>query len=490
MFGFLRRKPVQSIQSIEPGPLLGKLRQIAIGPNKETEELKKEKLLNDFLSDIGSLQSIKPEETISKFKLIFNDRNLLEEVFKRANAEERKLIFEMSLLHSEGFSDFIASKLDKESLDYKLALELVISMEPSNLEYHIRRLNIYGSDIKRFAEALLIRADRDIVINIVERAVFNPERFPEIDENDNYADALRFSRMLMGNYYREPQSLYLRVIEKLAPDYDLSKLKEFYRIAIEDGNKGSRTWLKEILIDKYKKDDVRKLFLNIVNDESLEDLRYLRLKKQALWYLVELLGKDSVGDLLRIVKEENASVGIEAVKALCDESVSGTKGQELLIKMILDDVKRKDSSEALFILAMAKEPYKIGPEYLSSGAEILSRMYGSKNPFINGYIDIVEILLKNIENITQAVNNKEVKLTESFSDDFNKNLSPARSLINNIGFERLAIYVTQTNTLPEMQILKKNAQRLLELADNKDLKYFLDTNSKGAKLLKRAIGIN
>lgn len=488
MFSFFRRK---SIQPIEPGPLLGKLRQVVTGPNKEAEELKKEKLIDDFLIYLGEInrENIDSKEPVAEFESIFNDEALFERAFEKVSTEEKKLILEMTLLYEDGFSDFIASRLEKENPDYKLALEVVINIPQPDLEYYIRKLSIYGPDIKRLAEALLMRPDRDTVIDIAERAVFNPEKLPELDENDNYIDAMRLSRMLLGNHYREPQDLYLYIIEKLAPDYDLDKLEEFYKIAIEDGNKGNRTRLKKTLIAKYERESVRELFLNIIGDNDLKYGRFIHLRKQALWHLVDLLKKDIRADLLKMIKEQDATIGIEAIKALCDKAINGTEGQKRLIKTILDDIKKEGSSGTLNILAMAKEPYKTDYEYLSSNAEILGRMYGSKNPFVENYLDIIEILLKEIRNISRILSNTK-DTGFKYTNDFNVNLSPVQSLIRNIGLERLALYATQSVAAPEQQILKKNAQALLGMADDRELKHFLSRESEGAYRLKKAIGFD
>lgn len=478
----------QSIVPISPGPLLTKLRRAMpilplaeeSSPDENLSELK------TFLS-----QPDRTDDAIEKaaetFREIFGDDEsdeLLEQVFNEVDDDRKRLLFlRLSLECEDGFSDFFCEKLDEEEPVALLATDIVISIRLEKLTRYIRTFSqsLYGDEV---ASALLKREDCEFVLETVKDAVFNPEIDPSVDEGS--LDEASF-----GRFYREPQSLYASIIDHLAPEYDLSEIEDFYRIVIEDDNLFMRSELTKVLVEKYG-ERAKKLFLNVARDKKLvifnsdSELKKenLVLRKAALWSFAKLMKDKSINDLVQIVQDEDPNIGIEAVKILCDESITGPEGFEKL----KEEIVKAENRKIIFIVALVRYPTIIDdpsgytPDYMKY-------RFGTENPCINKYMELVSYLLSSEDINLIDVLQTELDIGALNEVDFNIDTTPLKSLIEGIGLDQLALWATCGGETQEALRLKQNAEALLLNISQVKLRYFLERgSSNAAEALRTAIG--
>ena len=345
-------------------------------------------------------------------------------------------------------------------------------MKGEKLRRYIRTFSqsVYGDEV---ASALLKRKDREFVLETIKDAVFNPEVDPCVEEE------------------REPQSLYVGIISGLAPEYDLSQIEDFYRIAIEDDNLLIRYELTEVIVKQYG-EKAKGLFLNVVRDRKLvifdtdSELKEenLILRKAALWSFAKLMKDKSIDNLVQIAQDEDPNIGIEAIKILCDESITGPGG----FKRLKEEIVKDENKNFIFIVALARYPIILehySKEYIP---DYRKYRFGTDNPYINRYMELISYLLSKNSNIINILQTEpDIGLLNNV--DFNTDTTALKSLIKGIGLDQLVLWATCGDETEEALRLKRNAESLLLNVSQLGLRSFLERkSSKAAEALRIAIG--
>ena len=459
-------------------------------PNKNkpiAEELALTTEQNELISFLSGEEFIKDKITqaAKKFQNLLT-KSMEEKDFKAVldlcNDGQREILYEMSVIANDSLSRLLLSNLKNDHV----AREYIRNLDADKLRNYIRKVHVYVQETGYLVEALLERVDRKLVLEIAEGAVLNPEKVLQKDP-------------FFGDTYRSPQPLLFKIIERLAPKYPLDRIGEFYKIAFQDGNMVIKTWISRLIKSKYKREDLRKLYLDLINErnmkiedgDKLHPYETLKIQKMALCSLVSLdfveefeiregkppdidrrIQKDTAADLIEIARNGDPNLSIYAISILSDKTRTNKEDFQALKGKVVEDIKA-GNYKVLYLLANLRS--KNGTDEGHNN----SSKFDVEPAAINNYNELVEAMLRNVDEtiFSSILNREKFKNLKLNGEEFISNeITVLENLASNVGIEDLVQWITLStyNEVGPRWNLRNNAHVLLKHVDMITISDFLE----------------
>lgn len=420
-------------------------------------------LLSEFLSITDRSDDELWRET-KRLKIAFNenefghrgDGNLegeLENAYGKAKDEKlKKMILKMLLIVGDGYSGYVAVRLDpkyenQKQEDYEFIRQFFLNLDKNQMKSFIE--GAWYPD-EELVDAFLQYHDRDFVIDTIINAGTN-------------RDDKRYCR-----------STLLLLIRKLAPNIDVTAVCGLFEVGVNHNGDHIRNEAAEILRNQYS-NFARGYFKQIAEDKELNKNRMrfsLRLAGIRYYALIE---KERALFSLRniLLDEQNIDLVDKTLPLLLNKEICGERGAEAIADIISERFSRKEPSPELYWVVWDGQYYENGKFYL-----------------VEPYYDLVEMILSRTKNIEKHIDELDemginTSRTISFFPMYKAN-SSRHCLINRLGLERLTEWAVQERS----DSLRDNSLTLIDTYSENELTDFIRSNSPHAKVLGQVLGFS